>query len=260
MKIHAVLLDIDGTLFAGQEPIAGAASTVRFLQDHNIPYRFLSNGTRRARRTVCQKLRRLNVPISEEQIFTPAIAAVRYLKERGFVTCTLLATKDLREDFISGGISLREDAPVIVIGDAVDHFTYLTMNSAFRQIMKGALLIALEKDQYWREEDGLSLGAGAFVAGLEFASGVASVIMGKPSPDFFRMALQSMDAEPETTLMVGDDICTDIGGAMSSGLIGALVMTGKFRPETLKVAIIRPDIVIPSIATIPDLLMHNHTC
>ncbi|PKL60127.1 MAG: TIGR01458 family HAD-type hydrolase [Methanomicrobiales archaeon HGW-Methanomicrobiales-4] len=253
MNIRAVLLDIDGTLFTGQEPIFGAANTIRFFQDNNIPYRFLSNGTRKAREAVCKKLRHLNVPIFEEQIFTPAIAAVRYLKEQGFEACTLLATDDLREDFISGDISLRDDAPVIVIGDAADHFTYLTMNSAFRQIMNGARLIALEKDQYWRDTDGLSLGAGAFIAGLEYASGVSPVLMGKPSPDFFRMALQSIGAKPASTLMVGDDIMTDTLGAMSSGLIGALVMTGKYSQETLKAAIKRPDIIIPSIASVPDL-------
>lgn len=257
MNIRAVLLDIDGTLFTGQDPINGAADTIRFLLDQSIPFRFISNGTRRSRGDVCQKLRRLDVAISLEQIITPAIAAVRYMKEKGFEACTLLTTDDLHEDFISGGISIRSDAPVIVIGDAADRFTYVTMNSAFRQIMKGALVIALEKDQYWKDSDGLSLGAGAFIAGLEFATGASSVLMGKPSPDFFRMTLQSIDAEPETTLMIGDDINTDVCGAMSSGLLGALVMTGKFSEETLRAARNRPDLVIPSIASVPELFKFN---
>ena len=253
MDIRAVLLDIDGTLFIGQDPIPGAAETVRFLMDNSIPYRFVSNGTRRARRSICQKLRRLKIPVSEEQIITPAIAAVRYLKEQGFDCCTLLATEDLREDFISGGIDLNENAPVLVIGDAADQFSYQAMNSAFRQIMNGSLLISLEKDTHWRDGDGLSLGAGAFVAGLEYATGITSHLIGKPSPDFFRMALASMGAEPGMSVMIGDDITSDALGAMGAGLIGVLVMTGKYQPERMTEVVKMPDLVIPSIASVPDL-------
>jgi HAD superfamily hydrolase (TIGR01458 family) len=253
MDIRSVLLDIDGTLFTGQDPISGAAATIRFLQDHTIPYRFISNGTRKARRSVCQKLRRLHVPVTEEQVITPAIAAVRYLKEQGQETCTLLATDELCEDFISGGISLTDNAPFIVIGDAADRFTYHSLNRAFRQIMDGSLLITLEKDRYWKDSDGFSLGAGAFVTGLEYATGVSSHLLGKPSPDFFRMALQSMNAEPETTIMIGDDLISDVLGAITAGLSGVLVMTGKYRDETLITSVKKPDFVIPSVASVPEL-------
>ena len=119
--------------------------------------------------------------------------------------------------------------------------------------MNGSLLVTLEKDRYWRDSDGLSLGAGAFVAGLEYATGISAHLMGKPSPDFFRMALQGMDAEPGSTVMIGDDVDSDVGGAISSGLIGVLVMTGKYTPETLDASEKKPDLVISSVASVPDL-------
>ncbi len=254
MAVHAVLLDIDGTLFTGMDPLPGSAEAISFLQQQKIPYRFISNGTRKSRKAVLEKLDRLNVPISEDQIYTPAGAAIQYLQNHGISSCTILATDDLKEDFITAGISLVPDAQVVIIADAGDAFTYQSVNQAFRLVIGGADLIALEKDRYWMDCGGLSLGAGAFVAGLEYASGRSSLLMGKPSPDYFRGALSSMGAEPETTLMVGDDINTDIGGSITCGLQGVLVQTGKFSREVLESSQIKPIHVLPSIMFLPELI------
>jgi len=254
MVVHAVLLDIDGTLFTGMDPLPGSVEAIEFLQQQEIPYRFISNGTRRSRRSVLKKLERLNLPVQEDQIFTPAGAAIQYLQNRGIFSCTLLATDDLKEDFINAGISLVHDAQVVIVADAGDAFTYQVVNQAFRLLIDGADLIALEKDRYWMDHDGLSLGAGAFVTGLEYASGKPSLLMGKPSPDFFRGALSSMDAKPETTLMVGDDIITDIAGSIGCGLKGALVQTGKFSSEVLDRSQVKPTYVLQSIMSLPELI------
>ena len=91
-------------------------------------------------------------------------------------------------------------------------FTYTRLNEAFRQLLEGAELIALEKDRYWMGNDGMMLSAGPFVAALEYASGKKAVVMGKPSRDFFMRALASMNARPDHSVMIGDDVVTDIGG------------------------------------------------
>jgi HAD superfamily hydrolase (TIGR01458 family) len=251
MTIRAVLLDIDGTLFIGPEPIPGAAETLLWLQQRDIGYRFVSNGTRKARKSVREKLGRLNILVTDDQILTPAIAAVEYLKEHGFSSCSLLATTDLAADFVQNGIGIADEAPAIVIGDAFDRFTYASVNRAFRAVMNGALLIALERDQYWKDVDGLSLGAGAFVAGIEYATGTEAVVMGKPSPAFFVMALRSLGLGPKEVMMVGDDTRSDIGGAWRAGIAGIQVMTGKYNRESLDESGIQPDLVIPSIAELP---------
>ena len=257
MMIQAVLLDIDGTLFTDMEPLPGASATILFLQDQKIPYRFISNGTRRSKKSVLKKLQLLNLVVREDQIITPAGAAIHYLLEKGISECTLLASDDLRNDFITAGITLPDKSGVVVIGDAGENFTYFSMNQAFRQISGGSDLIALEKDRYWMDSDGLSLGAGAFVKALEYASGKFAILMGKPSPDFFREALLSMNAEPGTTIMVGDDINSDIGGAMNYGLKGVLVKTGKFTPEVLEKSEVFPTWIIPSVKDLPDLILRN---
>ena len=82
--------------------------------------------------------------------------------------------------------------------------------------MAGAELIALEKDRYWMDRDGLSLSAGPFVSALEFATGKHAVVMGKPSRSFFELALMDMDLRPEEVAMIGDDIFTDIAGAQQA--------------------------------------------
>jgi HAD superfamily hydrolase (TIGR01458 family) len=96
--------------------------------------------------------------------------------------------------------------------------------------MDGARLVAVAKNRYFQEADGLSLDMGAFVAALEYAAGVEAVIVGKPSPRFFESALAEMDLDPGKVMMVGDDVEADVLGAIEAGLNGALVCTGKYRP------------------------------
>ncbi len=254
MEIRSVLFDIDGTLFTGTTPIPGAADAIQYLIDRKIPYRYISNGTRRARAAVLEKLEHLHLPIMEEEIITPAIAAIQFLKKNGKYECTLLSCGDVASDFTTSGITLTDDADVVVIADAGENFSHASINRIFRQIMGGAHLIALEKDRFWMDTDGYTLGAGPFVVGLEYATGATATLIGKPSREFFQMALNRMDAEPVSTLMIGDDINTDIGGGGAAGLMTALVMTGKFRQDQLDHAIRRPDILLPSIADLPGFI------
>ncbi len=111
----------------------------------------------------------------------------------------------------------------VIVGDAGDRVTYASMNRAFRCLMEGADLIALEKDRYWMDRDGLSLSAGPFVAALESATGKTATVVGKPAKAFFDLALRDMGLAAEGVVMIGDDILTDIGGAQAAGMRGVLV-------------------------------------
>ena len=96
------------------------------------------------------------------------------------------------------------------------------------------------------------LDAGAFVAGLEYATGVEATVLGKPSPSYFAAALDALDAEPELTWLVGDDVEADVRGAQLFGMRTALVRTGKFRPETLEGLDVTPGRRARSVADFPD--------
>ena len=103
------------------------------------------------------------------------------------------------------------------------------------------------------------LDSGAFVAGLEYATGVEATVLGKPSPSYFAAALDALDAEPELTWLVTDDVDADVRGARLFGMKTALVRTGKFRPEALESADTTPDIVVSSLAHFPALLEEDLT-
>ena len=113
-------------------------------------------------------------------------------------------------------------------------FSYMNLARAFAELQMGAELYCLHKNRWWQTSRGPLLDAGAFVAGLEYATGVEATVLGKPSPAYFAAALDALDAEPELTWMVGDDIEADVRGAQLFGMRTALVRTGKFRPDTLE--------------------------
>jgi HAD superfamily hydrolase (TIGR01458 family) len=143
---------------------------------------------------------------------------------------------------------------MVIVGDAGDMISYESMNRAFRHLMNGADLLALEKDRYWMAPEGLSLSAGPFVTALEFATGKTATLMGKPSKSFFELALQDMGLSQGDVVMIGDDIHTDIAGAHMSGISGILVKTGKYRNDAVQNATIKPAHIIESIAHLRNIL------
>ena len=124
---------------------------------------------------------------------------------------------------------------------------------AFAELQSGAELYCLHKNRWWQTSRGPLLDAGAFVAGLEYASDLDATVLGKPSPSYFAAALEHLDAEPELTWIVTDDLEDDVRGAQLFGMRTVLVRTGKFRPETLDRSDVVPDIVLSSIAQLPGL-------
>jgi HAD superfamily hydrolase (TIGR01458 family) len=253
--LKGLLIDLDGVLYIGTKPVPGARKAIEFLDDSGYSYRFVSNTTRKSRRSIAKHLQGLGFDIAEDLIFTPTRAAVQYIKNTGKSRISLLSCGDVNLDLGTEGLSITDESPdFVVIGDAGDNFSYESLNNAFRMVLGGAGIIALEKDRYWMGDDGLMLSAGPFVAGLEYATGKTSEIMGKPSPHFFRLALESMNISPQQAVMIGDDVVTDVGGAISAGLSGVLVRTGKFREDALNAAKIPPDMIIDSIADIEQMV------
>lgn len=223
MTIGGVLLDIGGVLYVGDRTIIGARTALDGLRDAGLPLRFLTNTTSSPKRAVLEKLARMGLAIEPDELFTPAVAARDWLAAHG-LTPWLLVADPLLEDFPE----LRDEPNAVVIGDAGPGFTYDALNRAFRLIMEGAPLIALARNRYFMQPDGLTLDAGAFVAALEFAAQVEATVLGKPAPAFFAAALASMDCTAGDAVMIGDDWESDINGAMEAGLGGILVKTGKY--------------------------------
>ncbi|MDP8950030.1 MAG: TIGR01458 family HAD-type hydrolase [Actinomycetota bacterium] len=246
MRVGGLLVDLDGTLYVGDEPVEGALEAVGRIKSSGLELRYVTNTTRKPRREVSEHLLSLGFEVEEAEIFTPARAAAGLIGEK---SCFPLVDESLLEDL--GGITLTEDHPDhVLVGDLGEGFTYDRLNAAFRRLMDGAQLIALQRNRYWRREDGLALDAGPFVTALEFASGKSATVLGKPEKGFFRLALEDLGLESHQVAMVGDDAEADVAGAQAAGLKGIQVKTGKYRPGRDE----DPDLVLDSIAGLPEAL------
>ena len=251
----AILFDLDGVIYLGDTPIPGAREALDWIREQGIPHRFVTNTTSRPRAAVGEKLRAMGIAVADDLILTPPVAAREWLRRQGARRLALFTAPATRAD-LAGFETLPEDAEegadAVILGDMGEAWDFRTLNRAFRLLMAEPRphLVALGTTRYWRAEDGLRLDTGPFVAALREASGAAPVVLGKPSPAFFEAALGMLGTRAGETWMIGDDIRGDVHGAQGAGLEGALVRTGKFRPEDLRLGQL-PDGVIASIAELP---------
>jgi HAD superfamily hydrolase (TIGR01458 family) len=252
VDVAGVLLDIDGVLTVSWEPLPGAAQAVAALRKDRLALRLVTNTTTHSRAALARTLRGIGIDVDPPEIVTAVVGTATYLRaHHPGARVYLLSDGDAREDMPDVNL-VDEEGDVVVIGGACDAFTYEALNRGFRMIRNGAALVGMHRNLYWRTSEGLALDGGAFIAGLEQASGVEAVICGKPSPEFFDAALSAIGVPPERALMVGDDIENDVLGAQRMGISGVLVKTGKFAPADLERG--RPDYTIDSVAALPSLL------
>jgi HAD superfamily hydrolase (TIGR01458 family) len=224
--IRGVLLDLGGVIYEGDEPLPGALQAVAQLHAAGLPLRFVTNTTRKTKRALLERLAKLGLDISSDELFTPAQAARDWLNGHD-CTPVLVVHPNLESEFADVP---QRNKRAVVVGDTGEAFDYAHLNRAFRALIDGAELIALAKNRTFKDADGaLSLDAGAFVAALEYASGKTATVLGKPAPEFFAAALASIDCPPEHAVMVGDDAEADVAGSLRARLGRALlVRTGKY--------------------------------
>ena len=255
MTKRAVLLDLDGVLYVEGEPIPGAGEAVARLREMGLALRFVTNTTSRPRAATLAGLRRLGFAVAEQELLTPVVLARALCLQRGHRRVALLVAEGTEEDF-AGLEPVEGDGPAdaVIVGDLGDAWTYAALNRAFRLVMDGADLVALQKNRFWMRADGLSLDAGPFVAALEYATGREATVVGKPSEAFFAEVLGDLGVAAGDAVMVGDDVESDIGGALAAGLSAVLVRTGKFREEVARASGVEPSATVDSIADVPGLL------
>ena len=251
-RVRAVLIDLDGVLYVEDEPIAGAREAVGRLRAAGLALRFVTNTTARSRSHTFQRLERLGFGAADEELVTPAALAVAHCTRHRLRRVALVMNEEVKHDF--EGLEEADDAQAVIVGDLGDAFGYDVLNKAFRQVMAGAELIALQRNRFWLRADGLALDVGPFVAALEYATGREARVVGKPARGFFDEVLRGLRVDAGAAAMVGDDIESDIGGAMGAGLAGILVRTGKYREDAVRASGIAPSATVDSIADVPPLL------
>ncbi|MGF1452900.1 MAG: TIGR01458 family HAD-type hydrolase [Opitutales bacterium] len=250
---RGILIDLDGVLYVGDEPITGAREALQMLKEQGLKRAFITNTTTKPAAEVHAKLARLGFAIGEAEVFSAVSATRAFLQQAGVTRVRLVVRESVRPEF--AGFEETEDRPeAVVIGDIGAAWDYPLLNSVFRDLMDGARFVAMHRNKFFQTADGLAMDIGAFVAGLEHVSGVSATVVGKPAKPFFQSALAHLGLTPEETLIVGDDVETDVGGAQRAGLTGLLVRTGKFRDATLASSEVAPDAVLDSFADLPAWL------
>ncbi len=253
-RVEGVLIDLGGVIYVGDEPIAGSLGALDRLHREGMPVRYLTNTTRLTHSQLLEKMERVGMQASPEEVFAPASAARDYLLAHDLEPHLLVHTSLVTEfEGITGSAGRA-----VVVGDAAENFTWQNLNEAFRALEAGAELVALAKNRSFRGKDGkLQLDAGPFVAALEFASQKEAVVLGKPSKDFFFAALDRMGCRPDRAAMIGDDVEADVAGAMAAGLTGILVRTGKYRQGAERSVSPEPDHVADDFAGAVDWLLNR---
>jgi HAD superfamily hydrolase (TIGR01458 family) len=252
--VAAILLDVDGVLHITGKPMPGAARAVHELRERGHRVRFVTNNTTRARAALADELRAMDVELADDELQTAPRAAARTLAGRRVLALTMAA---IVED-LEGVELVGDNADAVLLGGADETaetgrvFSYMNLARAFAELDAGAELFCLHKNRWWQTGRGPLLDAGAFVAGLEYAAQTEAAVLGKPSLAFFEAALEALDADPERTWMVGDDVDSDVAGAQKLGMRTVLVRTGKFRPDAVESSGIIPDAILSSVGELPD--------
>ena len=253
--MRAILFDLDGVIYQGDQPIEGAADVITWVRREAIPHLFLTNTSSRPRSELCRKLAGMGIAIDSEHILSPPAAAARWLREQVAGPVALFVPPATQSEF--AGLPLwngdvNQTVAAVVIGDLAEAWTFARLNQAFQLLMSSPAprLVALGMTRYWRTPAGLQLDAGPFVSALQYATGIEPVVTGKPARAFFLTAAETLGLAPDQLLMVGDDIRGDVQGAQHAGLGAALVRTGKFQAQDLESGV-QPEVVLDSVASLP---------
>jgi len=270
--VRALLLDLDGVIVLAEKPVPGSARAIGELVTRRIPFRIVTNTSLVSRATLSRWSAQLGAQIPADW-FQSALSVSAAYTARHFPDQPLyvLASDDARTEF--AGQHLLTDAEAgqpgataaaVVVGDSPEILNYQTINRAFRLIRNGATLVAMHKNRWWLTPDGPTIDSGSVVVGLEFASGVRAITVGKPSRAFFQEAAAQLAAEAAARgeprlrrreiLMVGDDLDSDVRAAQRAGLRGAFVLTGKHNKadfeERRKANRLSPDLIADSLGDV----------
>src|SRR6478735_11370262 len=254
MNKKGFLIDMDGVIYKGSEPIPGAVKFINTLRENGYPFLFLTNNSQRTSRDICYKLCKIGFNVTDEDIFTCAMATARYLasrKENG--TAYVIGEGGLLTELHNVGYSIVDDHPDYVIIGEGRTIMLESVDKAINMIMNGSKLIATNLDPNCPVGSGkYRAGCGAFVAMLEFATGKQAFSVGKPSPVMMRMARKILQLSTDETIMIGDTMSTDILGAGSMGFTTVLTLSGVTKEADLDQFGYTPDFIIRSVKDLLD--------
>ena len=245
-------LDLDGTVYLGDELLPGAGEAIAALRARDARVVFVTNKPLETAADYAAKLTRLGVPAEPGDVVTAVDALVRYLGERHAGRAVLLIAEHVVADRLRGeGIPLAagpQDADVVVV--SFDRtFDYAKLHAAYRAVReRRAVIVATNPDPYCPTPDGGLPDCAAMLAALEACTGArAEAIVGKPSEHMAAAFLDRLGVDPARAAVVGDRLATDVAMGRHIGAAGILVLSGATRAEDVAGSDVRPDHVISGI-------------
>lgn len=249
--MQGFLIDLDGTLYRGNEVIPYAQAFIAKLVMDQLPFLLVTNNSSRTPEQVSNHLRELGITVSPESIYTSSGAAVQYIQEHQAARrVAVIGEAGLRSTLTDSGFILTEDQPEILVQGIDREFTYAKLTAAVRFLSAGASFVLTNPDLLLPSHTGLLPGAGSIAASITAASGVSPVIIGKPSPIIMNYAIRKLGLAAENVWVIGDNILTDIQGGALAGCKTALVLTGVATPDNVIDQLARTDVK-------PDLICND---
>ena len=256
MRVRGFLLDVEGTLVVDKryQPVEGAVPFVRKVRQAGLPLRLITNNTTDSKASLISKLGRAGFDFTIDEIHTCIGAAVTHLRTAGASRCLILGAGALREMFVDEGLTVVDGSEVdaVVVGLDTD-LTYERLRLACEAVSRyDASLIALHRNRLFTDSQGrCAPSVGAIVEAIRYATQVEPTLIGKPSPAYFRQALDDIALPAESVLVVSDDPLSDLAGAKRMGMRAAFVLSGKYRERSVIDSIPasqRPDLVGETIS------------
>jgi Predicted sugar phosphatases of the HAD superfamily len=252
--VSGFMIDLDGTIYKGGQPIDGAKEFISFLKKDNIPFVFLTNNSSSSRSYYVEKLNKMGFSIALENVLTSTTATLRYIRTAyPDKTVYPLGTEQFVKEVKESKIVISDDPDIVLL--AFDKtITYEKINDAYHHILNGAKLIATHPDDLCPTESGYDVDIGPFIRLFESMTGTKAEVIGKPNRKMIEMAALEMNADPAKLIMVGDRLYTDMRMAFDSGIRSILVYSGETRPEDLKDSDITVTYSVNSVADIEKML------
>jgi NagD protein len=245
---HGLLIDMDGVIYSGDTLIHGADTFINHLLENNIPFTFMTNNSQRTSLEVVRKLKKLGIEITEEHVYTSAMATGKFLGDQGpDGTAYVLGEGGLLTSLHENGITLVDTDPEFVVLGEGRNFTLEMVQRAVDMILGGAKFITTNRDPSPKKPGWNNLGIAATTAMIEEATGRKAFVVGKPGPVMMRSARKFLGLETAETTVVGDTMETDIQGGVQMGYKTILVLSGIANKEDQSHYAFKPDLIVSSV-------------
>lgn len=233
--VKAVFLDLDGTIYLGGNLIPGALDFLSRCEEQGVQRYFLSNNSSRSVQQYVEKLHKMNIPCTADDVLLSTHDLLSWLKKEGVVRTWAIATQGMCQMMEEAGISTRDDEPEYVVLGYDTEINYEKISTGSIHMHNGVPLVASHPDMVCPSPDGGLPDVGAYLAMLKVTTGKDPVhITGKPNPGMIMHKIEELGLEPSECAMVGDRLYTDMEMAMRAGCVSVLVLSGEATIEDLQ--------------------------